>query len=176
MAHEVNRKKTISVVISRFRAIVLGYGGTELEEVKSMRILGVIFYSKWTFEIHLRELVPEAARNQEIVLRVGKLFDCPRVLKSCFNAYVLSSFEYCAESLGEGELCCLGHRRKVCGVCLLYKIYHRVDHPMNAYPNNFVVVLSTTRASAALGELVLVIPHCRTDLLSQSFLPAIVYL
>ena len=28
--------------------------------------------------------------------RARKLSDCPRVLKSCFGAYVLSSLEYCA--------------------------------------------------------------------------------
>ena len=70
------------------------------------------------------------------------------MLKSCFSAYVLSSLEYCApvwmssavSHLGlletvvrcpemcEGELCCLGHRRKASTLCLLYNIYHRVDH------------------------------------------------
>ena len=71
--------------------------------------------------------------------RVGKLFGCSCMLKSCFNIYVLSSLEYCApmwmssvkshldlmdsidrsaERLREGELYCLGHRRKVCAcVC-----------------------------------------------------------
>ena len=60
--------------------------------------------------------------------RAETLLDCPRVLKNCFNAYVLSSLEYCApvwmslakshlglldsivrsaERLCEGELCCL---------------------------------------------------------------------
>ena len=27
--------------------------------------------------------------------REGKVFNCPRVFKSCFYAYVLSCFEYC---------------------------------------------------------------------------------
>ena len=64
----------------------------------------------------------------------GMLFDFPRVLKSCFNAHVLFSLEYCApmwmlsaefhlgllddivrsaESLCDGEFHFLGHRRKV---------------------------------------------------------------
>ena len=62
----------------------------------------------------------------------------PRVLKSCFNAYVLPNLEYCAvvwmssvesllsllncvvrsaEMLCEIELCFLGHRRKVRALC-----------------------------------------------------------
>ena len=56
----------------------------------------------------------------------------------------------------EGELCCLGRRGKIIALCLLYKIDHRVDHPLNEYLNNFVAARST-RASASLGELTLVI-------------------
>ena len=87
-----------------------------------------------TFETRLREVMSKAPRNQEVVRRAGKLFDCPRVIKGCFNTYILSNMEYCApvsKSSGEsylglldsiirsaqrwcdGELCCLGHRRKV---------------------------------------------------------------
>ena len=80
------------------------------------------------------------ARSLGVARRAEKLFDCPRVLKSCFNVYVLSSLEYCApawmplaeshlglldsifrreERLCEGELCSLAHRRKVSALCLL---------------------------------------------------------
>ena len=74
----------------------------------------------------------KAARSLSVVRRTGKMLNCPRVLKSCFNEYVLSNWEYCApvwmtsvylslldsivcsaESLCEGELRYLGHRRKV---------------------------------------------------------------
>ena len=42
------------------------------------------------------------------------------------------------ERLCEGELYCLGHRRKVSSLCLLYKVYHRVDHPMKKYLKQFL--------------------------------------
>ena len=63
-----------------------------------------------------------------------KLFECSRVLSSCFNAYVLSTLKYCApmcissaesrlslvdrairsaEMLCEAELCTLRHRSRV---------------------------------------------------------------
>ena len=82
----------------------------------------------------------KAARSLGVVRRAGKLFDCLRVLKGCFNAYILSSSEYFApvwmssaeshlglldsivrrtEKLYEGEVCCLGHRRKISVLCLL---------------------------------------------------------
>ena len=80
-----------------------------------------------------------------------------------------------AEELCEGDLCCLGHIRKVSVLSLLYKIYHRVDPPMNEYLNHFVAARNT-RASAALGDLTFVIPRCRTDQFSWSFLPVVVRL
>ena len=68
---------------------------------------------------------------------------------------LLDSIVRSAERLCEGELCCLGHRRKASVLSLLYKIYHRVCHHMTRYLNNFVAACNT-RASAALGELALV--------------------
>ena len=92
-----------------------------------MRILGVTLDSKWTLETHLREALSNTTSSLGFVRRAEKLFDCPRVLKGCFHAYVLFSLEYCApvrmssaefhlglldsivrsaEKLCEGELCC----------------------------------------------------------------------
>ena len=76
-----------------------------------------------------------------------------------------------AERLCEGELCCLRHRRKVSALCLLYRIYHRVYHRMKEYMKHFVVPRNTG-ALVALAELTLVIPRCRTDQFSRSYLPA----
>ena len=81
------------------------------------------------------------------------------MLKSCFNAYVLSNLDYCApvwvssaesrlglldsvarsaERLCEGELCCLGHIRSVSVLYLLYRTYNRADPPLPAYLHHFV--------------------------------------
>ena len=59
-----------------------------LEEVKSLCILGVTLDSMLTFGTHFREVMSKAARTLGILCRAGKLFDCPRVLKNCFNSYV----------------------------------------------------------------------------------------
>ena len=75
---------------------------------------------------------------------------------------LLDSIVRSAERLCQGELCCLGHRRKISALCLLYEVHHRVDHPINEYLNHFVAGCNT-RASAALGKLVLVIHRCKTD-------------
>ena len=89
------------MVLSRSRIYALScgdltVGGAELEEVKGLRILGVTVDSKLTFETHLREVVSKAAKSLSIVRWAGKFFDCSRVLKSCFNAYVLSNLQHCA--------------------------------------------------------------------------------
>ena len=60
-------------------------------------------------------------------------------------------------------------------MCLLYKMYHRVDHPMNEYLNKFVAIRKT-RASSALGELALAIRLCRTDQFSRPFLSSTLHL
>ena len=56
----LNPKKTKFMVVSRFRTIALGYGdltlgGAKLEEVKSLRILGISLDSKLRFETHLQK-------------------------------------------------------------------------------------------------------------------------
>ena len=73
-----------------------------------------------------------------------------------FLLCLLDNIVRSSEGLCEGELCCSGHRRKVSALCLLYKIYQRVDHRMKEYMHHFIAARDT-RASAALGELALVI-------------------
>ena len=95
-----NPKNIKFMAVSRSRTIAPVYGdltigGAELEEVKGLRILGVTRDSKLTFAIHMREVVSKAARSWTM-WQSGKLPDCPRVLMSCFNAYAMSSLEYCA--------------------------------------------------------------------------------
>ena len=118
------------------------------------------------------------------------------MLKSCFNAYVGSSLEYCspgwmsspecylclldsivrnAERLCDGEPCYLEYRRKVSSLYLLYKIYHRVANPRNEYLNHLATARNA-RASATLGELTLMFLRCLADQFSQSFLPAAILL
>ena len=83
---------------------------------------------------------------------------------------LLDSIVRSAERLCECELCCLGRRRKTSTLCLLCKIYHRVNHPMNEYLKQFVAARNTS-ASVALGGLIMVIPGFRTDQFSRYFLP-----
>ena len=57
------------------------------------------------------------------------------------NLGLLDSIVRNAERLCEGKLSCLRHKRKVSALCLLYKIYHRVDHPVNEHLHHFVIIM-----------------------------------
>ena len=86
-------------MVSQSRTTALGYGdlplgGARLQEVKSLRVLGVTLESHLPFKNHLREAVSKAARSSGVVCRAGKLLGCLRELKNCFNAFVMSSLEY----------------------------------------------------------------------------------
>ena len=86
---------------SRSRTLAPGYSdlalfGAGLEEIQSLRIIGVKCESKFTFETHLRKVVSKTARSLCVVRWAGKLLDCPRVLERGLDAYVLSNLEYWA--------------------------------------------------------------------------------
>ena len=87
-----------------------------------------------------------------IVRRATKIFGTSEVLTTCFRAYVLSRFEYCAPARGSAAesylklldgvvrraealcgagLCNLGHRRQICCLCMMYKIYSNPSHALN---------------------------------------------
>ena len=136
-----------------------------------------------------RAVASKAARSPGVVRRAGKSFNCPRVLKKCFDAYILPNVKYCAslwmssagshlglldrvirsaERWYESELCCLGNRRNDSAFCLFYKIHHIEDHPLHEYLHHCL--------ADALCELALMIPRCRTDQFSRLFLPVAVRL
>ena len=88
---------------------------------------------------------------------------------------LLDSIVRSAERVCEGDLCCLGHRRRVSALCLLYKLYPRVDHTVTKYLKRFIAS-HNTRTLTTLGKMARVIPHCKTDQFSWSFLLAATHL
>ena len=80
-----------------------------------------------------------------------------------FHLNLVNSICSQADRLREGELCCLGHRKKV-SACVSSKIYHRADNPWHEYLHNFVAARNT---KASVAVLVLVIPHCIREQLSH---------
>ena len=87
---------------------------------------------------------------------------CAHVWMSSAESHLglLDSVTLNKERLCDCELYCLEHRR-----CLLYKIYHLVDHSMNKYLHYF----ASARFSFSFSERVidLVISRCRTNRLCR---------
>ena len=101
------------MVVSRSRTIAPGYGdltlgGAELEEVKSLRILGVTLDSKLSNEIHLREVVSKATKCLGVVRRAGKLliklFTYAQELFQCICFVQLEALHPCVDVIGGGLL------------------------------------------------------------------------
>ena len=129
--------------------------------------------------------------------RAGKLFGSSYVLKSWCNAYVLSNQVYCPSvwmSSAESDLgllywlvlfavqkgfvrvkCVVWSTEERVGPCVSSVGITRVENHMHDYLHHFVAALNT-RVLAALSELALAIPRCRTDQFSWSFLPTAFHL
>ena len=94
VTHELNPEKTnlwwLAGLGPLLPVMVILYtlSGIELEEIQSLRILGIPLDFELAFEIHLREVVPKAARSLVVVVS-RKVTDFPRVLKTSFNERVL---------------------------------------------------------------------------------------
>ena len=106
----LNSKKTKSKMVSQFRTYALGcgyhsLGSAELEEVKSLRILEIMYDSKVTFETYLSILQCGCRLRSFIWVCWIVLF---AVQKSCMR----------------GNFVVLRHRRRVSALCWLHEIYH----------------------------------------------------
>ena len=98
---KLNASKTKTMIVSRSRTMYpqsppLTFRGTVLKESDDLVILGVTFYSKLTFEKHVR-LDSRAASEILGILRksCGVLHD-RSLLERCFRGFVLPVLEYCS--------------------------------------------------------------------------------
>ena len=128
----LNPKKTKSMVVSRSRTKAFGYGdlilgGDELQERMSLVFIGTNLSSKLAFETQSgcapsRKIIWLSTGAKQIFQCICFVLPgvlCPVWMSSAFNWV---SVDRSAERLCEGQLCCLGHRRKVSTICLIYKI------------------------------------------------------
>ena len=74
----------------------LTIGGTLLKESDVLVILGVTFYSKITFEKHLRSVSRAASQRLGILRKLWRVFHDRSLLGRCFRAFVLPVLEYCS--------------------------------------------------------------------------------
>ena len=70
--------------------------GTVLKESVDLVILGVTFYSKMTFEKHLRSVFRAASERLSILRKSWQVFHDRSLRGRCFLGFVLPVLEYCS--------------------------------------------------------------------------------
>ena len=194
----LNASKTKSMVISRSRALVPGFpdlllGGSRLDMVSTLKILGVVFDSKLTFESHLREVATSASQRLGILRKTWGVFRDTEIVKRCFWSFLLPVLEYCApvwssaadchlalldrvvrnvNFLCSGSIKCdLEHRRHVSSLCMFYKIRQNCTHPLNEWMPDQYVAGRLTRHAVSAHKYSVVIDRARTSQFMRCFIP-----
>ena len=104
---KLNASKTKTMIVSRSRTMqpqspTLTIGGTVLNESDDFVILGVTFYSKLTFEKHLRLVSRAASQRLGILRKSWRVFHDRRLLERCFRGFCSARFGvlFCSVVLG----------------------------------------------------------------------------
>lgn len=196
----LNPGKTKSLVISRSRAVVpphasLSLNGVRIEDHGVLRILGVDFDSKLTFEEHIRGMVSSIARKIGLLRLSRRVFDSVDVVRRCFFAYLLPCLEYCSvvwgsaapchlalldkvvrdssRLCGEVDLVALDLRRNVAALCVFYKIYNNANHPLCDVVSLPSTRQRLTRAAVNANRHEVGVLRCRTVQFGRCFVPSV---
>ena len=149
-------------------------------------------------ENHIRSMVSRASQKVKLMRRAWRVFGSVDILRRCFSCFVLPLLEHCspmwlsaadcqlrlldgivkrATFMLEGVVPCnLSRRCGVAEICILFKIYSRVDHPLGIFLLEVFVPVRVTRRVHALHQHALVPTRCHTGQFSRSFFPACVEL
>ena len=195
---KVNSLKTKTMVISRSRTAVPAFpdlvmSGVVLGEEKQLKILGVTFDRKLTFESHLRGVASSAAQKLGILRKAWGVFHDCALVRKCFWSFLLPVLEYCSpvwcsaadchlalldrivrccRFLSSGEVKCdLGHRRDVACLCMYYKIRDHVVHPLYVSMPAPFVQRRVTRHAVASHRWSVAPVRTRTVQYGKSFIP-----
>ena len=197
---ELNALKTKSMLFSRSRTILpehpdLTLMNTTIESVETMKLLGVVFDSKLTYEQHLRKVTSIASQKVGILRKCWRVYEDDELVKKCFYAFVLPFFEYCssvwlsaapthlnmlqrvftsAEFIARTHLS-LEHRRHVAALCHFYKIFHSPEHPMHSRLPPAVNPVRRTRRTQRMNTCALTSALSpNTVQFNRSFLPFVI--
>ena len=193
----VNPSKTMGMLISRTRTVEplfpnLVIVGSVVEMVSELKILGVIFDSKLTFEKQVGAIAASASMRVGILRKIMSVFRDVAIVSKCFRAFILLVLEYCSpvwmsaatshlslldrvvsqvdHQLSGGSVSCdFWHRRKVASLNVFFKIDSLVDHPVRGlFPAQYVLRRATRGALVAHSRS-FEMPRSRTVQFSRSF-------
>ena len=154
---ELNPSKTKSIIFSRSCTDVpehpnIMLENTIIENVEALRLLGVIFDPKLTFQSHISTVTRIVSQKIGILRKCWQTYRDDSIVLKTFYSFILPFFEYCSPvwmSAASSHLqqlqrvfnaakfitpigISLDHRRDVAAMCLFYKILSRDTHPMNS--------------------------------------------
>ena len=194
----LNPNKTQSMIVSRSRTVFpphpdLLVGSTSLNSCDSIKILGVMFDSKFTFERHIRSISSSVAQKIGLLRTFFRLFGDHDVLLKCFNSFILPCLEYCSpvwssaavshlklldtslhacQVLISNLTISLQHRRFISSLCILYKIFHNPSHSLHSELPNLFRPRRVTRGSSSINSLSFSPMRFHTSQYSRCFIPA----
>ena len=196
----LNLGKTKAMLISRSRTEYpshpdISIDNMPLENVTELRILGLIFDSKLTFEQHVRTVVTSIVQKLGILRLAWTIYQDAELVARCFWSLLLPIVEYCSpvwSSAVDGHLnlldsvvrkvtrmsngvvqCDLWHRRNVAALCMLYKIRANECHPLHQRLPRAYVAPRALRHHNRRHQHQLSPVHCRTTQYQRAFVPRI---
>ena len=194
----LNPNKTQSMIISRSRTVFpphpdLLLGSTSLNSCEFLKILGVTFDSKFTFERHIHSIFSSVAQKIGLLRKSFRIFGNHDALLRCFNYLILPCLEYCSpvwsseadshlKPLDKNLQACkllipnlaisLQHCRFISSLCMLYKIFHNLSHPLHSELPNLLHLRKVTRGSLSINSLFFSPMRFHTSQYSRCFIPA----
>ena len=194
----LNPNKTQSMIVSRSRTVFpphpdLLVGSTSLNSCEFFKIVGVMFDSKFTFERHIRSISSSVAQKIGLLRKSFRIFGDHDVLLRCFNSFILPCLEYCSlvwssaadshrKLLDKNLRACkflipnltisLQHRHFISSLCMLYKIFHNLSHPLHSELANLIRPRRVTRGSLIINSLSFSPMRFHTSQYSRCFIPA----
>ena len=101
MKKKKKKKKTQCTTVSRSRTRFPAHPDLFIDDVPlpvcdSFKILGVIFYNKFTLEKHLRLLFSSVAQKIGLLKKVFRVFWGQSILQKCINSFILPCLKYCS--------------------------------------------------------------------------------
>ena len=194
---QLNPSKCHSMIVSRSRTVnpphpPLFINDVTLNIVHSLKLLGVLFDSKFTFERHLRTVSSSISQKIGILRKCSKIYANDGVMLNCFFSFILPFYEYCIPvwmSSSDSHVSLLdrsfrnikfiipdlnidlSHRRKVSIMCILYKIYNNERHPLHYRLPGPIQCVRPTRYNTNLNNKAFHIDRYLTNQFSRSFIP-----
>ena len=194
---KLNPSKSHSMVISRSRTPLPVHPDIVVNEVpipncSSLKLLGVTFDPKLTFELHLRSLASSVSCKVGLLRKCSRIYSSDDIVRNCFYSFILPHFEYCHSvwiSAAESHLKLLDrtfnqikfllpnleinlrHRRLVGSLSYFFKIMSNSNHPLHCHLPAPSLPARATRQSLIMNDRTLSVNRCNTSQFSRCFIP-----